>query len=76
MNKSVTIEFATTAEAWDLKGPAPQALLDLAAVEARDSLLGVHETRQRSPLLAALDDALMNAMLPRRGDDHVVLRKA
>ncbi|MBR0684728.1 hypothetical protein JQ594_02265 [Bradyrhizobium manausense] len=63
MNKSVTIEFATTAEAWDLKGPAPQALLDFAAVEARDSLLGVHETRQRSPLLAALDD-------------HVVLRKA
>lgn len=43
MNKSATIDFATAANA-----PAQtQALLELVAGEARDSLLGVHEVLRR-----------------------------
>ncbi|SFI80439.1 class I SAM-dependent methyltransferase [Bradyrhizobium sp. Gha] len=43
MNKSATIDFATATDA-----PAhTQALLDLAAGEARDSLLGVHDVLRR-----------------------------
>ncbi len=43
MNKSATIDFATATNA-----PAQtQALLDLVAGEARDSLLGVHEVLRR-----------------------------
>jgi SAM-dependent methyltransferase len=48
MNKSATIDFATATKAQDLTGPAhTQALLDLVAGEARDSLLGVHEVLRR-----------------------------
>ena len=45
MNKSATIDFATATET---QAPAhTQALLDLVAGEARDSLLGVHEVLRR-----------------------------
>src|SRR4029077_15992096 len=45
MNKSTTIDFATATET---QAPAQtQALLDLVAGEARDSLLGVHEVLRR-----------------------------
>ena len=45
MNKSATIDFATATET---EAPAhTQALLDLVAGEARDSLLGVHEVLRR-----------------------------
>jgi SAM-dependent methyltransferase len=45
MNKSATIDFATATET---QAPThTQALLDLVAGEARDSLLGVHEVLRR-----------------------------
>ena len=45
MNKSATIDFATATET---QAPAhTQALLDLVAGEARDSLLGVHDVLRR-----------------------------
>lgn len=48
MNKSATIDFATATTAQDPTSPAhTQALLDLVAGEARDSLLGVHEVLRR-----------------------------
>lgn len=49
MNKSATIDFATAASTQDPTSPAhTQALLDLVAGEARDSLLGVHEVLRRA----------------------------
>jgi hypothetical protein len=84
MSKPATIDFATA----QTQAPVPvqtQALRDLVAGEARDSLLAIHEVLHRElpqgPL--AIYDAgaaVLNAVRPRgtdvrRSDHHVILRK-